>query len=105
VQLDELTGPDAPPRSNGELVFAEPWEARAFGLAVSIVEQRCVSWNEFSSRLVHEIRTDPQRRYYASWLAALERLVFELGLVAEAELDHEIEHVLHEDAHDHPDAH
>jgi nitrile hydratase accessory protein len=100
--LDELTGAEAPPRANGELVFAEPWEARAFGLAVSIVEHRGVPWSEFSARLIAEIRSDPHRPYYASWLAALERLVFELGLVSEAELEHEIEHVLHEDAHDHP---
>ncbi|MFD9651474.1 hypothetical protein [Streptomyces mirabilis] len=26
----DIEGPAAPPRSNGELVFAEPWESRAF---------------------------------------------------------------------------
>ena len=33
----DIEGPAAPPRSNGELVFAEPWESRAFGMAVSPV--------------------------------------------------------------------
>ena len=32
----EIDGPAAPPRDNGELVFAEPWESRAFGLAVTL---------------------------------------------------------------------
>ena len=35
VDLD-VDGPAAPPRSNGELVFAEPWESRAFGLAMAL---------------------------------------------------------------------
>mgnify|MGYP000392023945 CR=1 FL=1 len=32
----DIDGPAAPPRSNGELVFAEPWESRAFGLAMAL---------------------------------------------------------------------
>ena len=35
LQLD-IEGPAAPPRSNGELVFAAPWESRAFGLAMAL---------------------------------------------------------------------
>ena len=31
----DLAGPAAPPRDNGELVFAQPWESRAFGMAVT----------------------------------------------------------------------
>ena len=34
----DIEGPAAPPRSNGELVFAEPWESRAFGMAVTLYE-------------------------------------------------------------------
>ncbi|MFF3919955.1 hypothetical protein ACFYZB_42375 [Streptomyces sp. NPDC001852] len=29
----DTEGPAAPPRSNGELLFAEPWESRACGMA------------------------------------------------------------------------
>ena len=31
--IDDLQGSAAVPRSNGELVFSQPWEARAFALA------------------------------------------------------------------------
>jgi hypothetical protein len=32
----DVEGPAAPPRSNGELAFAAPWESRAFGLAMAL---------------------------------------------------------------------
>jgi hypothetical protein len=35
----DIEGPVAPPRSNGELVFAEPWESRAFAAALALYEQ------------------------------------------------------------------
>ena len=34
----DVAGAAAPPRSNGELVFAEPWESRAFGMAVTLAD-------------------------------------------------------------------
>ena len=34
--LLDSSGPAAPPRDNGELVFAAPWESRAFGLALAL---------------------------------------------------------------------
>ena len=37
----DVDGPAAPPRSNGELVFAEPWEGRAFGLRHGPRRPRC----------------------------------------------------------------
>ena len=36
--LLDSAGPAAPPRDNGELVFAAPWESRAFGLALALNE-------------------------------------------------------------------
>ena len=34
----DIEGSAAPPRANGELVFAEPWESRAFAMAVALCE-------------------------------------------------------------------
>jgi nitrile hydratase accessory protein len=62
---------------DGEAVFAEPWEGRAFALAVQTVERMGLPWDEFRRRLIAEIAIDPHRPYYQSWLAALERLVLE----------------------------
>jgi hypothetical protein len=43
----DIEGPAAPPRANGELVFAEPWEGRAFGLAMALVHGGTISYEAF----------------------------------------------------------
>ena len=94
------------PRRNGELVFEEPWEARAFGLAVVVCRERGLNWDQFRSRLVEEIdawEPDPGDTwsYYDRWLDALERLVVEFDLVDADELTERAARLAHEDAHDH----
>jgi nitrile hydratase accessory protein len=97
----ELDGPIAPPRKNGELVFEAPWEARAFGIAMLLHQQDIYPWREFSGRLAAEIAEDTpsaespvfplpadiESRYYRQWLAALEGLVRERGLLTAEEID------------------
>ena len=39
LALPDVDSPAAPPRSNAELVFSEPWESRAIGMAVSLYEE------------------------------------------------------------------
>jgi len=63
-------------------VFAEPWEAQAFALAVALSTQGYFTWKEWSTALAQELRAAADRgerddgsRYYHHWLAALERLV------------------------------
>jgi nitrile hydratase accessory protein len=73
-------GDASPPRDNGELVFAEPWHARVFALAVALVEKLDLPWTEFQSRLIAQIALEPDREYYESWAAALETLVVDQGL-------------------------
>jgi len=51
----EIAGPAAPPRSNGELVFAEPWESRAFGLAVTLYDAGAFEWSQFQAALIAQI--------------------------------------------------
>lgn len=71
-----IEGPAAPPRSNGELVFAEPWESRAFAMAVALCEAGVFTWREFQGALIarferqHDTSTD--WCYYEHWLGALE---------------------------------
>jgi nitrile hydratase accessory protein len=82
------SGPAAPPRANGELVFEQPWESRAFGMAVSLREQGLFSWDEFREQLIAEIVTaEAGYRYYDRWLAALEKLLSEKGVCPKADLD------------------
>jgi len=82
-----MDGAGALPRDNGELAFAAPWEGRALAIAVAIVEQLDLPWDEFRQRLIGAVAAAPDRPYYESWAVALESLVVELGLATPAELD------------------
>ncbi|WP_006241129.1 nitrile hydratase accessory protein [Mycolicibacterium tusciae] len=75
------------PRDNGDLVFDAPWQARALGIAVAVVEALGLPWDAFRHRLAEEIAADPQRPYYDSWGRALESMVIDLGLASPAALD------------------
>ena len=82
--------PSLPRDVNGP-VFAEPWEAQAFALAVRLSEQGYFTWKEWAAALAEEIKSagpDDGSRYYQHWLAALERLVAAKGLTTREALEH-----------------
>jgi nitrile hydratase accessory protein len=83
-------GPAAPPRSNGELLFAEPWESRAFAMAVALCDADVFTWREFQAALIARIarhdQTSTQWCYYSQWLGALEDLLEVRGAVQ----DHDV---------------
>ncbi len=75
------------PRDEGGPVFAEPWQAQAFALAVKLSEQGHFTWKEWAGALADELKSAASRgelddgsHYYEHWLAALERLVTAKGL-------------------------
>lgn len=79
------------PRDDDGPVFAEPWQAHAFALAVTLHARGVFTWPEWAAALASEIslaqqRGDPDRgdTYYLHWLAALERMIAIKG-VASAE--------------------
>jgi nitrile hydratase accessory protein len=81
VQLD-VDGLAAPPRTNGELVFAEPWESRAFGLAMALSEAGALHWEDFRRELITQIagweataEEGTCFSYYRCWLDALEQVL------------------------------
>jgi nitrile hydratase accessory protein len=83
-----LAGGTALPRDNGELVFEEPWQGRALGMGVVVLERTGVTWAEFRRHLAGAIRQRPPEpgesaatAYYAAWLDALEALLAERGLL------------------------
>jgi nitrile hydratase accessory protein len=68
-------------------VFAEPWQAQAFALAVRLSEQGHFTWKEWTAALADELKSAADRgdpddgsRYYEHWLAALEGLIVAKGL-------------------------
>jgi hypothetical protein len=76
----DVEGVAAPPRSNGELVFSAPWQARAFGICVAVLEREGLGWDAFRPHLVSAIADDPDRDYYDSFGLALDAFVAEGGL-------------------------
>jgi nitrile hydratase accessory protein len=59
--------------------FTEPWQARAFAMAVVAAERMDVPWDEFRDRLKTAIAQHPDQPYYESWMDALEELVSDLA--------------------------
>ena len=75
------------PRDAEGPVFAEPWQAQAFALAVKLSEEGYFTWNEWAAGLAEELKAaadhgepDDGSHYYEHWLATLERLVAAKGL-------------------------
>jgi nitrile hydratase accessory protein len=75
------------PRDAGGPVFAEPWQAQAFAIALKLSEQGHFTWKEWAAELAAELKAAEDRgepddgtHYYEHWLATLERLVTGKGL-------------------------
>lgn len=80
------------PRDEGGPVFAEPWQAQAFAMAVKLNEAGLFTWTEwvevFSRHLRQGEKTghDSGSEYYLCWLSALEDIVAEKRLLGRREL-------------------
>ena len=85
---DAALGGVAPlPRDNGTLVFEEPWQGRALGMGVVVLQRTGGTWAEFRDHLVAAIRARPDDpgesaadAYYGAWLDAVEALLSARGL-------------------------
>ena len=88
----DATGPAAPPRQNGELVFGAPWESRLFGLTMALLQAGVFDWEEFRTQLIVAIAEWERQpghgawRYYERWQVALERLLAAKRLCSPGEL-------------------
>jgi nitrile hydratase accessory protein len=85
--LAQMTGAAALPRDNGTLVFHAPWEGRAVALAIALLQRLDLPWDEFRVSLIASVAEQPDRPYYESWAAALERFVLGRQLTSRAALD------------------
>jgi nitrile hydratase accessory protein len=81
------------PRDDGGPVFAEPWQAQAFAMAVRLSTQGHFTWSEWAATLADELKSavdrgepDDGSQYYEHWLMALERLVTAKALLNPAEM-------------------
>jgi nitrile hydratase accessory protein len=91
TRIEGLSDDLAVPRKNGELQFEAPWEARVFGMAVAMYDDRQFAWDDFRLRLVQEIAEAEvhcdDSGYYERWLGSFERLLLETGVLSPDELD------------------
>jgi len=67
--------------------FREPWQAKAFALAVLLHREGHFGWEEWVQTLAEEIAPSPQRAdedaelaYHSQFLAALEKIVASTGM-------------------------
>jgi nitrile hydratase accessory protein len=81
------------PRDETGPVFAEPWQAQAFALAVGLSAQGHFTWKEWAAALAAELADAAERgeaddgsEYFDHWVAALEKLVTSKGLADVAAL-------------------
>jgi nitrile hydratase accessory protein len=93
LNSERIAPPPRLPRDEEGPVFAEPWQAQAFALAVKLSEQGHFTWKEWAAALANELKAAADRgepddgsRYYQHWLATLERLVTTKGLTDPAAL-------------------
>jgi len=93
VDSSRLQSLPPPGRDEGGPVFAEPWQAQVFALAVKLSDAGWFTWKEWAAALAAELQAAADRgepddgsRYYEYWTASLEKLVQAKGLLDEAAL-------------------
>lgn len=88
--IDELP---ALPRDKDGPVFNQPWEAKAFALAIRLSEAGFFTWPEWVGIFSREIKAAQERgdpdlgdTYYRHWLNALESICEAKGLVGREDM-------------------
>lgn len=78
------------PGAPGERGFEEPWELRAFAMAVAAYHEGHYEWSEFQLSLIASIRrweegSGPEPwSYYRHWLDALENVLAASGALSDS---------------------
>jgi hypothetical protein len=60
-----LCAKDAPPRQNGNFYFDREWEARAFGVALSLSKSGYFEWEDFRENLLRMLVVSTRTRNIA----------------------------------------
>jgi nitrile hydratase accessory protein len=91
---------DLPGGGVDERLFNEPWELRAFAMAVAAYHSGKYEWSEFQLSLIQAIKqweggnSGEPWSYYEHWLTALETVLAENGVLSEAAVDERTKEVL-----------
>ncbi|MCW0213093.1 MAG: nitrile hydratase accessory protein [Pseudonocardia sp.] len=91
---------DLPGGGVDERMFTEPWELRAFAMAVAAYHSGRYEWSEFQLSLIRAIKqwedghaSEPWS-YYEHWLTALETVLADNGVLSDAAIDERTREVL-----------
>jgi nitrile hydratase accessory protein len=90
------------PAPEGDRSFDNPWEIRAFAIAVAAHQAHQYEWNEFRDALIESIQTwendagaaSRSWSYYEHWVNALETVLARSATVTAAVLDERTRDVL-----------
>ncbi len=106
---------DLPGGGVDERLLNEPWELRAFAMAVAAYHDGKYEWSEFQLSLIQAIKQWEEGSagepwsYYEHWVTALETVLAENGVLSDAALDERTREVLatprnanHHEAHREP---
>lgn len=91
---------DLPGGGIDERMFNEPWELRAFAMAVAAYHSGKYEWSQFQQALIHSIKRWEEDNggepwsYYLHWLNAFETVLADNGVLADAALDNRTREVL-----------
>ncbi|SAL81213.1 Nitrile hydratase beta subunit [Caballeronia arvi] len=80
--------------ADGDMVFKEPWEAKAFAIVVTLSQEGRFTWSEwvdcFSSHVERATTAEAEGRaaktYYEQWLDAMEELLVRKGVTSSEQL-------------------
>lgn len=83
-----------PTEVDGDRLFAEPWEAKAFAMVVTLAQAGHFSWAEWVECFSKEVAAaaaveaagGTPKSYYAQWLDAAEKLLVGKGMATAAQL-------------------
>jgi nitrile hydratase accessory protein len=81
---DLVASPGLPRSPEGAPVFAEPWQAQAFGMTVHLHQRGVFTWGEWAAALSAQLHL-PDRAadgsdYFDAWVAALTAVLVGKGL-------------------------
>ena len=79
---------------DGDMKFAEPWEAKAFAIIVKLAESGHFRWSEwvecFSKEVAAATAVEASggnpKTYYEQWLSAAETLLVDKGMTSREQL-------------------
>jgi nitrile hydratase accessory protein len=94
VDIAQLQSRALPVCADGDMVFKEPWEAKAFAIVVTLSRNGCFAWPEwvdcFSRHVAEATKVEAAggraKTYYEQWADAAEELLVSKGVTSYEQL-------------------